>query len=91
MIMLLDKQSDRVLGEISERELEFLIDFLEEEGPHDRDYYIDAATVGFLEKNGASTSLLAILRRALGASDGIDVRWDSTDADSLDVDSTDLS
>lgn len=90
MITLLDKQSGRVLGEISERELEFLIDFLEEEGPHDRDYYIDAATVGFLEKNGASTSLLAILRRALGVSDGIDIRWDSTDADSPDVDSTDL-
>ena len=86
MIRLLDKQDDRLLGEISERELEFLIDFLEEEGVHDRDYYIDMATVDFLEKNGASASLLAILRRGLGASDGIDVRWDSTDEDGPDLD-----
>ncbi len=87
MIRLLDKQSDRVLGEISEGELVFLIDQLEEEGMHDRDYYIDTATMDFLARQGASTNLLALLRRGLGASDGIDIRWDSTDMDSPDVDS----
>lgn len=81
MIQLFDKQSDRLLGEISEGELVFLIDQLEEEGMHDRDYYIDASTVDFLARQGASASLVALLRRGLGASDGIDIRWDSPDLD----------
>ncbi len=86
MIQLFDKQTDRVLGEISEGELVFLIDQLEEEGMHDRDYYIDAATVDFLARQGASASLVAMLRRGLGASDGIDIRWDSPDMDTPDLD-----
>jgi processive 1,2-diacylglycerol beta-glucosyltransferase len=90
MIQLFDKQTDRKLGEISEGELVFLIDQLEEEGMHDRDYYIDAATVDFLARQGGSTSLITMLRRALGASDGIDIRWDSPDMDAPDLDSADL-
>ena len=84
MIRLMDKQDDRVLGEISERELEFLIDMLEEEGIHDRDYYIDASTLDFLASNGASANLLGLLRRGLGASDGFDVRWDDDSGPELD-------
>jgi processive 1,2-diacylglycerol beta-glucosyltransferase len=86
MIQLFDKQTDRVLGEISEGELVFLIDQLEEEGMHDRDYYIDASTVDFLARQGGSASLIAMLRRGLGASDGIDIRWDSPDLDAPDLD-----
>ena len=87
MTRLVNKQNGRELGEISERELEFLIDMLEEEGRHDRDYYIDAATLDFLEKNGGSVNLIALLRRGMGAYEGFDVQWkddDSDDEDELD-------
>lgn len=91
MIQLFNKETNGLLGEISEGELVFLIDQLEEEGIHDRDYYIDASTVDFLVRQGGSPKLIALLRRALGASDGIDIRWDSPNLDSPDLDSLDLN
>lgn len=84
MTRLVNKQNERVLGEISERELEFLIGMLEEEGMHDRDYYIDAATVDFLQGNGASANLITLLRRGLGAYEGFDVRWEDDSGPELD-------
>jgi hypothetical protein len=91
MIQLFDKQTNRVLGEISEGELVFLIDQLEEEGIHDRDYFIDAAVVNFLARQGGSPKLIAMLRSGLGASAGIDIRWDSPGMDSPDLDTLDLN
>jgi hypothetical protein len=36
--------------------------------------YIEA-TVEYLESRGADTRLVAMLRQAIGGSDGIDIRW----------------
>lgn len=76
MITLYDKQTDRVIGEISEGELQFLIDELEEEDRHDRDYYIDAATLDYLVTRKANAHLIALLRGAIGDAEGVDIRWD---------------
>jgi processive 1,2-diacylglycerol beta-glucosyltransferase len=83
MIILFDKQTERRIGEISEGELQFLIDELEEEDSHDKDYYIDAATLDFFVSRHASAHLVALLREALGLEEGIEVRWedDSAEAD----------
>lgn len=75
MIELRDKASDELLGTISDEELQFLIDELEEESASDRDYYLDQATVDMLEDDGAPASLVSLLRRVLGGAEGIDVRW----------------
>ena len=75
MIELRDKASDELLGTISDEELQFLVDELEEESESDHDYYIDAATIDMLEDDGAPASLVSLLRRALGGAAGIDVRW----------------
>lgn len=91
MIQLFNKQTNRLLGEISEGELVFLIDHLEEDGIHDRDHSIDASTVEFLARQGGSPKLIAMLRRGLGASDCIDIRWDSPGLDSPDLDTLDLN
>ena len=53
-----------------------LIDQLEEEHRADDDYFIDSATIDVLEEAGASTSLIALLRQAVGNSEGIDVRYE---------------
>ena len=84
MISLLDKQTDTPLGEISEGELQFLIDELEEEDRFDKDYYIDEGTVDYLESRKGSPHLIAMLRRAIGTSGSVDIRWtdDSADDDS---------
>ena len=54
MPTLHEKESGQVIGRISESDIQFLIDQLEEESSDDRDYYIDEATVDMLEEDGAS-------------------------------------
>jgi hypothetical protein len=76
MPRLFNKQSGALLGELTEADVQCLIDVLEEEDTHDVDYFVDLATVDILEDNGASLDLAQMLRAAIGASEGIDVRWE---------------
>jgi hypothetical protein len=75
MIELRDKATDEYLGTIDDAELQFLIDDLEEESLEDRDYYIDSDTIQMLQDDGAPSSLITLLRKSLGAHDGVEVRW----------------
>lgn len=75
MIKLQDKETGAALGAISEEELQFLIDSLEEESAQDTDYYINAATIDMLEEDEAPASLLQLLRTALAGREGFDVQW----------------
>lgn len=77
MIRLYDAESDAPLGTISEAQLQFLMDELEEESSSDRDYYISAETVQMLDDNGGDAELIDVLRRAIAERDGVDVRWES--------------
>lgn len=75
MVHLFDKQTGAPLGTITDEQFQFLIDRLEEESPRDDDYYLNRATLDFLESEGADPELLAILRRALGDREEAEVRW----------------
>ena len=75
MIDLYDTATNQLLGSITEADLQVLIDGLEEESSEDQDYYIDQATLDMLADGRPSDHLLGILRTALGASDGIEIRW----------------
>ena len=77
MIALHDTERGTQLGTITDRQLQFLIDALEEESTSDHDYYISADTIEMLETDGADADLLGLLRRALGKREGIDIRWSS--------------
>jgi hypothetical protein len=70
------KDSNRLLGAISDADVKVLIDQLEEEDIADDDYFIDGATVSILESAGASSTLVNMLLGAIGDSEGIDVRWE---------------
>ena len=63
------------LGAISETDLQFLIDNLEEETSDDQDYYLRPETIAMLEERGASSALIELLRTALGDRQGVEVRW----------------
>jgi hypothetical protein len=76
MPRLYNKQNNALLGDISESDVECLVDVLEEEDSKDVDYFIDLDTVDILEDNGASRELVALLRAAIGATEGVDVRWE---------------
>lgn len=73
---LIDKTTGALIGNISDEDMQFLMDYLEEESSRDRDYFIDIATVDMLDGNGASPTMVAMLRLAVGSSDGIDINWE---------------
>ena len=76
MPRLYNKQTNALLGNVSESDIECLVDVLEEEDSKDVDYFIDLDTVDILEDNGASLELVSMLRAAIGATEGVDVRWE---------------
>ena len=75
MISLRDKDTGADVGSITEEELRFLVDHLEEEFDEDRDYYINQTTLDIMEQNGADPELIALLRGAIGERDGIEIEW----------------
>jgi processive 1,2-diacylglycerol beta-glucosyltransferase len=75
MIKLRDKESGVDIGTISEEQLQFMIDQLEEEHDEDRDYYINQQTLDSFEKNGADPTLLALLRGAMGDREDMEIGW----------------
>lgn len=75
MIELHDAERGTRLGTISDEQLQFLVEALEEESLEDKDYYISADTIDMLEEDGADRQLLELLRGALGGREGMDVRW----------------
>lgn len=76
MINLYDTRDDRHVGQISPEQLQFLIDSMEEESTTDQDYYLEAATLDYLEARGADQQLVLLLRGILGDHDGLTVRWE---------------
>jgi processive 1,2-diacylglycerol beta-glucosyltransferase len=75
------------VGELSEDELDFLIDNLEEEWTDDRDYYINKPMLDGLRNNGADSRLLNLLAQALGDKEDVDILW--VDTDELDEEEED--
>jgi hypothetical protein len=75
MINLYECESNRLLGTVSDADLQALVDALEEESSDDRDYYINAETIDLLSASG-SPQLIELLRTALGSNDGIEIRWE---------------
>lgn len=76
MIKLFDAATSTLLGDLTEAQLNFLIDHLEEESETDQDYYINAETIDSFEESGADPALVALLRSALGSRTEMDVRWE---------------
>ena len=74
-ITLYDNDSGAAIGGISESDLKFMIDNLEEETSDDQDYYLRRETVAMLAERGASAALVELLRTALGDREGVEVRW----------------
>lgn len=60
---------------ISDEQLQFLIDHLEEESYDDQDYYLNQATIDMLAQQGADPTLVSLLREAVGNREGVDVIW----------------
>ena len=75
MIDLFNAETDEKIGTITEADLKVLVDGLEEESSEDQDYFIDAATVDLLADGTATEHLVGLLRKAVGSSEGVEIRW----------------
>lgn len=75
MINLHEKETNKPLGQISEEQLQYLIDNLEEEWLEDQDYAITPLLLEYFESQGADTELVSLLRDALGGREEIEIVW----------------
>lgn len=75
MVKLYDNDTNQLLGEISDAQLDFMMSQLEEESAEDRDYYINQPTLDLFEARGAEPALMTVLRRALGDRPDMEIRW----------------
>ena len=80
MPRLYNQATGATLGELTDAQLQFLVDNLEEEDTKDRDYYIDQATLDMLRERGGDSALLDLLEGALNDAgsdaDGVDIAWE---------------
>ena len=65
------------VGTITEEQLRMLTDEMEEESSTDRDYYVTRETLDMFEDDGLDPSLVAMLRRAMGGREDIEIEWDA--------------
>jgi hypothetical protein len=75
VVHLHDTETGEQVGVITDDQLQFLVDQLEEESLDDQDYYIDLATLDMFEQRGADPQLLDVLRRALGSRASMEISW----------------
>jgi hypothetical protein len=78
MVKLTDKRTGETLGTISEDELQFLIDNLEEEYEGDTDYYLNRTVIDMLADAGADKALTGILDEALGNREDVEIVWEKS-------------
>jgi hypothetical protein len=64
------------IGDITDKQLKFLVEQLEEEHDEDQDYFVDRDTLELLSDNGADPELLALLEKAIGDDDSMDIAWE---------------
>ncbi len=75
MIQLSNKTTGTVIGTISQDELQFLIDQLEEENSTDQDYWLNRATLDTFREEGADGHLLGLLEAAMGNGEELEIVW----------------
>lgn len=76
MYALYIKSDHRYIGDLSDEELQFLIDNLEEESLTDTDYDMTRLTLEYLRGNGLSPHLAQLLESALGEQDDVEIVYE---------------
>jgi hypothetical protein len=75
MVTITDKDTNKPLGTITEKQLQFLVNQLEEEWPEDQDYAISSMLLDLFEGENADPQLVSLLRNALGDKEEINIVW----------------
>ena len=75
MVILKNKKNGQWLGSITEAQLQFLIDELEEEAKDDQDYWLNLTMIEMLEAKGADKVLVDILKHGIGDQEDLEIVW----------------
>ena len=75
MINLSEKDTNKPIGQITEEQLQFLIDNMEEEWLEDQDYAVTPLLLEYLEGLGGDEQLISILRGALAGREEMEIVW----------------
>ncbi len=75
MITLYDSASGAAAGRITDKQLQALMGWMEEESTEDREYYLTAEDCDLMEDQGLDPTLVEVLRAALHGRDEMDLRW----------------
>ncbi len=76
MPMLIRIDTDTEIGNVTDAQLKFLVEQLEEDHEEDEDYYVDRDTLELMGDNGADPELIALLEKAMGDDDSMDIAWE---------------
>jgi hypothetical protein len=76
MIKLYDGDSEREIGEITEAQLEILLEQLVEETLDEYTYNINPAVISSLEANGVEPVLIELLKTGLGGRTSMELRYE---------------
>lgn len=80
MVYLHEKSTGKPVGQISEEQLQYLIDNLEEEWLEDQDYAITPLLLQYFESRNADPELVSLLRAALSGREVVEIAWSSGQA-----------
>jgi hypothetical protein len=64
------------IGVISDVQLKFLVEQLEEDHEEDEEHFIDRESLELLSDNGADPELLGILEKGMGDDDEMKIAWE---------------
>jgi hypothetical protein len=76
MPKLFNNDTGEFIGNITEEQIQFLIDNLEEESEEDTDYYINIPTIESFEEKGAEAGLIEVLKKGLGNKEDMEIRYE---------------
>ena len=76
MVRIYDNDNETEIGSITEAQLDFLQEELVEESIDACTFDLSGGAIDGLEMNGGDATLIAMLRRALGARSSMELRFD---------------
>lgn len=76
MVRIYDNDNETEIGTISDAQLDLLQEELIEESIDAYTFDVSGAAIDSLEMNGGDTTLIAMLRRALGSRSSMELRFD---------------
>jgi len=75
MVTLKNKLNNQWIGSISDEQLQFIVDELEEESDDDQDYWLNLTMIEIMQEKGADKSLIDLLINALGDQEELEIIW----------------